>query len=148
MSWVGRVAPQIVQPRMEAKLLGEPAEAVRHRVWVHWLAAGRVEGEHGGRCQRLTGGAAAGPQGGVEAVDGGGVQAPQRDLAERGQDRAVDVALVGDRVLQARSATSSQRASSWATVASVAGRRPSLTWVSRRARSAWASRLVRAVPVS
>jgi hypothetical protein len=55
-----------------------------------------VDLAHGGRHQRLAAGAAADPQGGVEAVEGGGVQAAQRDLAQSGQDRPVDVALVGD----------------------------------------------------
>jgi len=50
----------------------------------------------GRRRERGAAGAAAGAQGGVEAVEGRGVQPPERDVAERREDGAVDVALVGD----------------------------------------------------
>jgi hypothetical protein len=51
---------------------------------------------HGRRRQRLAACPATSAQGGVEAVEGGGVQALEGDLAQGGQDRPVDVALVGD----------------------------------------------------
>ena len=93
---------QIVQRCPEAEASGEPREPVRHRVWVHGLPAGRVEGEHIGVVGEPH---AAGPRPFYAATsmlvqelhpvvgERQPASAPQGQMAKRRQDGALDVAL-------------------------------------------------------
>jgi hypothetical protein len=122
----------------------EPAPAGR---LVERPTQDRVDLADGGRRHRPAAGTTAGTQCRVEAVEGGGVQASQRQMAERGKDRTVEVAPEGDPRAPGKVGHLEPALQELAESRVRGGRRPSLAWLTSRARSAWASRLVRAVPV-
>jgi hypothetical protein len=111
-------------------------------------AQDRMHLAHSGRRHRPGADAAAAAQLRVEAVQGGGVEAWRGQVAERRQDGPLDVALVGDPGAPGQVGPL-QPALQQLSEGRVGGWRPALVgaWGSSRARRAWASRLVRAVPV-